>query len=303
MKSHSNLIGSKISEMRKKMGLSQSDLAKKVSISPQAVGKWERGESLPDINTLSKLAEIFDIDLALFTTSSHDEELPEPLHQPTPSSSAQDHKPVSRNRFDWNWDMSKGNWADADFSGLKDLKDQFSSSNISNCQFKKSDLSNIVLAKNNIDKCDFSESDLRDAKIQSSNVMASIFHRSSMIDAQIYKSNIEKCNFSDADFSGTEIIETNFENTIVENTIWKFTKFQKSNLSNMTFTGILENCHFENCGFYNVKFENATITNSFFKHNDRFKKVVFINCTVDSITYAFLKNNQANLEGITINDK
>ncbi len=64
--------------------------------------------------------------------------------------------------------------------------------------------------------------------------------------------------------------------------------------------GILEDCHFEHCSFYGVKFENATILNTFFKHNDRFKKVQFVNCKVDSITYAFLKTNQANLTGIEL---
>ncbi|HAA00438.1 MAG TPA: transcriptional regulator, partial [Flavobacteriales bacterium] len=52
--------------------------------------------------------------------------------------------------------------------------------------------------------------------------------------------------------------------------------------------------------FYGVKFENATILNTFFKYNERFKKVLFVNCKVDKITYAFLKNNSANLEGISI---
>ena len=303
MKSHSNLIGSKITEFRKKMGLSQSDLAKKVSISPQAVGKWERGESLPDINTVSKLADIFNVDISALTTNSKDPEINQVSETISENTVIEKTKSEPRTRFDWNWDMSQGNWTDADFSGLKDIKDKFSSSNISNCIFKNSDLSGIILAKNNIDKCDFSASDLRESKIQSSNVMNTAFINASMIDGQIFKSNIEKCNFSNADLSGSEITETNFENTIIESTVWKFTKFQKSNLSNMVFSGVIENCHFENCGFYNVKFENATILNSFFKHNDRFKKVVFINCTVDSITYAFLKNNQANLEGIRINDK
>jgi hypothetical protein len=42
--------------------------------------------------------------------------------------------------------------------------------------------------------------------------------------------------------------------------------------------------------------------NRFFKYNDRFKKVQFVNCTVDKLTLAFLKNNDANLDGITVND-
>ena len=75
---------------------------------------------------------------------------------------------------------------------------------------------------------------------------------------------------------------------------------QVTGLSNVIFEGTLEDCHFENCSFYGVKFQNATILNSFFKYNSRFKKVQFIDCKVDKITYAFLKNNMANLAGVTI---
>ena len=37
-----------------------------------------------------------------------------------------------------------------------------------------------------------------------------------------------------------------------------------------------------------------------FKNNRKFKRVQFINCKVDKITYAFLKSNQANLTGIIL---
>ena len=49
-----------------------------------------------------------------------------------------------------------------------------------------------------------------------------------------------------------------------------------------------------------VKFQNATLLNTFFKNNDRMKRVQFIDCKVDKITYAFLKSNQANMTGITL---
>src|SRR3546814_2048484 len=43
------MIGNKIAEARKKAAISQAQLAQRLFISPQAVGKWERGESMPDI--------------------------------------------------------------------------------------------------------------------------------------------------------------------------------------------------------------------------------------------------------------
>ncbi len=203
-------------------------------------------------------------------------------------------------KFDWNWDMSQGNWTDADFSGLKNLKEKFSSSNLKNCKFMNSDLSGLTLAKNNIEFCDFSASDLRNSKIQSSNLLNNQFNNCSFMDAELLKNNIEKCNFTEADFSGAEFLNGCFENNKLNNAVWKFTSFKNTGLSNVIFEGTLEDCHFENCSFYGVKFQNATILNSFFKYNSRFKKVQFIDCKVDKITYAFLKNNMANLAGVTI---
>lgn len=297
---NSKSIGNKIAEARKKINLSQAELSQKVSISPQAVGKWERGESMPDISTLNRLAEILGVDLNYFSDSFQG------FETETSNAKTISHKKEeltmdgTKKSFDWNWDMSKGNWADADFSGLKNLKEKFSSSNMNNCQFMNSDLSGLMLEKNNIEKCDFSVSDIRDSKISSSNLLNNQFNKCSFIDAEFSKSNIEKCNFSQANFSGTEILESNLESNVVTDVVWKFTKFFRSNISNITFTGTFEDCHFEYCAFYSVKFENATILNTFFKYNDKLKKVQFINCKVDKLTYAFLKNNEANLTGITV---
>ena len=48
---------------RKKAMLSQEELASKLGVSRQAVSKWETGESIPDMNNLAALAEIFDVSL------------------------------------------------------------------------------------------------------------------------------------------------------------------------------------------------------------------------------------------------
>jgi len=52
-------IGEKIFKSRKANGLTQAGLAELLHVSPQAVGKWERGESLPDVFMLAKIAKIF----------------------------------------------------------------------------------------------------------------------------------------------------------------------------------------------------------------------------------------------------
>jgi len=51
----------KVAELRKEKGLTQAELAEKLSLSPQAISKWENGESLPDITTLPLLADILGV--------------------------------------------------------------------------------------------------------------------------------------------------------------------------------------------------------------------------------------------------
>lgn len=51
----------KIYTSRKKAGLSQEALAEKLGVSRQSVSKWETGESVPEINKLPLLADIFNV--------------------------------------------------------------------------------------------------------------------------------------------------------------------------------------------------------------------------------------------------
>ncbi len=59
------LVGNRISQQRKKVGLTQEELADMLGISPQAVSKWENGHNLPDIENLMLLAEILKIPYTL----------------------------------------------------------------------------------------------------------------------------------------------------------------------------------------------------------------------------------------------
>ncbi len=56
-----NNISSNLIKYRKLSGLTQYDLALKLNYSDKAVSKWERGEALPDIIILHKLATLFGI--------------------------------------------------------------------------------------------------------------------------------------------------------------------------------------------------------------------------------------------------
>ena len=56
-------FANRLVDLRKRENLSQEDLADKLSISRQAVSKWERGEASPDTDNLIALAKIYGISL------------------------------------------------------------------------------------------------------------------------------------------------------------------------------------------------------------------------------------------------
>lgn len=54
-------IEERIQELRKSKGLSQEQLADILGVSRQAVSKWEGGQSLPEIEKLIAMSEIFEV--------------------------------------------------------------------------------------------------------------------------------------------------------------------------------------------------------------------------------------------------
>lgn len=61
-------LGVRITELRKTAGMNQSDLAKAMDVTRQAVSKWETGQSSPDAANLIRLAELLDTDIEYLTT-------------------------------------------------------------------------------------------------------------------------------------------------------------------------------------------------------------------------------------------
>ncbi len=291
-------IGNKIAEARKRINISQAELAQQLFISSQAVGKWERGESMPDITTFNRLAEVLGVDLNYF--SENFQSLITDLTSNDLLENHSDELSSEKQEENLNWDMSKLNLVDSDFSGLKNLHEKFSSSNMQNCLFIGSEMSGLLLKNNNVDKCDFSNSDISKSHIQNSNLANNQFNNCSLKETEFTGSYMQNCDFTGADFTGAKIKSGGLEKNTITNTVWHRTTFTDTYFGNITFEGTLEECSFENCGFKKVKFLNATLINTFFKNNKKMKQVEFVDCKADKITYAFLKNNLANLTGITL---
>lgn len=300
-------IGNKIAEARKKLTISQAQLAQKLFISPQAVGKWEREESMPDIITLNRLAEILGVDLNYF---SEDKETVDTEITPVELSKKQSAElPSEKQQKKLSWDMSCGNWMDADFSGLKNLNKKFNSSNMQRCLFVDSDMSGLLLKNNNVDSCDFSDSDFSNSHIQDSNLTNNLFKNCSLKGTRFSGSYIYGCNFTGANFTGVEFKSGGLtgvvtksealEKNTIANAVWNRTSFNAMYIADIVFEGTLEDCYFENCGFTRVTFQKATLINTFFKNNKKLKRIRFIDCKADRMTYEFLKQGKADLTGIT----
>jgi uncharacterized protein YjbI with pentapeptide repeats len=350
------MIGNKIAEARKKINVSQAQLARRLFISAQAVGKWERGESMPDIITFNRLAEILGVDLNYFSESfqsASTEITPvEPLAAQSAELTSSDatHLPSGNQNLPagqsggkaenkLSWDMSRGNWVGADFSGLKNLQEKFSSSNMKSCKFVGSEMSGLLLKSNNVDSCDFSGSDISSSNIQSSNMQRCLFIGSEMSELLLKRNNVDSCDFSGSDISNCHIQNSSFVNDLFKDCLLKkaefsgsyimgcdfsradftgaafksggirknimanarlnHTSFNAMQITDIIFDGTLDDCYFENCDFKKVTFRNSTLINTFFKNNG-LKGIRFIDCQTDRMTYEFLKNGKADLTGIMI---
>ena len=56
-----NIVSNSIKKLREERGMTQDELAEKLNVTRQAVSNWETGKTQPDIETLTQLAEIFDV--------------------------------------------------------------------------------------------------------------------------------------------------------------------------------------------------------------------------------------------------
>lgn len=55
------ILADKLVQLRKKSGMSQEDLAEKMNVSRQAVSKWEGAQSIPDLDKILQLSELYGV--------------------------------------------------------------------------------------------------------------------------------------------------------------------------------------------------------------------------------------------------
>ena len=57
-------LAKNIALLRRQNGMTQLELAEKLSYSDKAISKWERGEAIPDVIVLVQLSELFNVSLS-----------------------------------------------------------------------------------------------------------------------------------------------------------------------------------------------------------------------------------------------
>ena len=67
------IIAENLIELRKMNKLTQLELAEKLNYSDKAISKWERAESLPDVEILCQIADLYGVSLDYLVTKDHEE--------------------------------------------------------------------------------------------------------------------------------------------------------------------------------------------------------------------------------------
>ncbi len=86
MKDIKEILCDNLLELRKNAGITQKDLSNSLNVSDKSVSRWERGDSVPDLALLKKLAEFYNVSVDYLLTEQ---------------------KPVSENRQKYNENILK----------------------------------------------------------------------------------------------------------------------------------------------------------------------------------------------------
>ena len=74
-------FGEKILKLRKERGLSQEDLAMQITVSRQAVSRWEKETSTPDTENIVQLCKLFNVSSDYLLNDNYEENVDVPVNE------------------------------------------------------------------------------------------------------------------------------------------------------------------------------------------------------------------------------
>lgn len=73
----------KLFKLRKKSGMTQSDLAEVLNVSRQAISKWEMGTAVPDVSNMLSISKTFDVSVDYLINDGFEAEEDSPIVKAT----------------------------------------------------------------------------------------------------------------------------------------------------------------------------------------------------------------------------
>ena len=70
MKDVKSIVATNLAALRKQKGITQAELAERLNYSDKAISRWEKGDTLPDINVLYEICEFYGITMNDLTSDT-----------------------------------------------------------------------------------------------------------------------------------------------------------------------------------------------------------------------------------------
>ncbi len=309
------VIGSKIAKARKAINMSQAQLAQHLFISPQAVGKWERGESIPDILTFNRLAEVLGVDLNYFSEnfqSVADETLSQKTNssidgvEPTVHEVATSSNSLERQLLT---DFSASYLPKSDFAGITAHKRKFKGSALRGSDFSGADLTGSSFMASDVREANFDGTNLTDCILSTIDLTDASFNKTILVRTEFSKIELTRAIFTDVKLIDVKLAMTDLRKAIFENCSFNGVDFKYSDLRGLcldgqTFIGVkfdkaaLNEATFKGATLKNVSFRSTyALTNKYYR---AIKTISFDGAMMDKLTYAALKGLGADLSKVTV---
>ncbi len=307
------MIGSKIAKARRTKNMSQAQLAQLLFISPQAVGKWERGESVPDIVTINRLAEILGVDLNYFSESMQSVAHEAPIKATGENSG--DSKQTEQEVTDISssterqllTNFSGSNLPDSDFASVTAHKRKFNGSALRLSTFENADLTGSYFSGSDMHAANFDGTNLTDCTLSANTLTDASFNRTILVRTEFSSSTLAGARFINAELVDAKLIKTDLTETIFQNCVFKGVDFKYSDLRGVRLDGntfidvkfdkaALNEATFNGAILKNVSFRSTyALTNKYYR---AIKTICFDGAMMDKLTFAALKGMGADLSKV-----
>lgn len=311
---NTKMIGNKIAEARKKKNISQAQLAQQLFISAQAVGKWERGESMPDITTFNSLAEVLDVDLNYFSESfpsTNRETAAAVAHEGAGDQTAREEDDPSRSpeRSLLLTNFSGSALAETDFAGVSAPERKFNGSNLRGADFSGADLTGSSFTGSDLREASFDGTNLTDCTLSANNLTDASFNKTILVRTRFSSSELSGVKFTDVQLIDVKLTATDLTKTIFKDCTFNGVDFKSSDLSGLRLDGqTFTNVKFDRAALTGATFAGATLRNVSFrpsyaltnKYYRALQTICFDGAMIDKLSYIELKSFGVDLSKATV---